>query len=185
MAFKNKGKICLLSILMVSAFSPVLVVSYLDHGNSLFASSLASLQSSLHSFVKVSEPSKTQITYGFILFKNILWLSKQMNLMNSLPASPALYPIFPLLMPPHCQMPHICSVSWTHLFYVITLFLACIIPLSGILKNRCYLLVLIILSFLFTVLIKLSLCLIIYSCTCLVPLLDYELFWGRNYGLDG
>lgn len=53
----------------VSTFSPVLIVLYLDHGNSLLAgflaSSLASLQTNFQTFVKVSELSKIQIANGF------------------------------------------------------------------------------------------------------------------------
>lgn len=64
----------------------------------LLASSLASLQSNLQNSVKGSELYKINIAYSFILLKNILWLSKQMNLMNFLPASPASYPVFLSLM---------------------------------------------------------------------------------------
>ena len=79
-----------------------LIILYLDRGSSLpaghLASRLASLQNNLHTFVKGSELSKIQIAYGFTQLKDIFWLSRQMNLMNSLPTSPASSLIFPSLM---------------------------------------------------------------------------------------
>jgi len=87
------------SILTMSAFTPVLIILYMDHGNSFLASSLASLQTILHTFVKVSERSKISVAYGFALLKHILWLSKQLTWMNSSPTPPASSHLLPPLMP--------------------------------------------------------------------------------------
>lgn len=59
--------------------------------------------------------------YSFTLLKNILWLSKQMNLMNSLPASLASYPVFSSLVT-HIARPHIYIQFLEHiiLFYYLS-----------------------------------------------------------------
>lgn len=123
---KNHGKICHLCILTITALSPVFVILYLDHGNSLpaglLASSLAFLQNSLHTLVKGNELSKTQIAYGFTLLKNTLWLSRQMNLITSLSTFPALSPILSSLMLMLADVTYTFSLLNTS-FYFICLFL--------------------------------------------------------------
>lgn len=108
---------CLLSVLSSSFVSG----SWQHLLAGLLASSLASLQSNLHTSVKGSELYKVHIAYSFTLLKNILWLSKQMNLMNSLPASPASFPVFHSLMT-HITKPHIYIHFLEHiiLFYFLS-----------------------------------------------------------------
>lgn len=141
---RNKSKTHALSLLTMSAFSPVLIILYVDHGNSFLASRLASLQTASILLSK----------WVSVLKYQLLMALPSLNTFSGSLSSWLWWILCLILQLPHTSCPHWCpwgqtppihSVSWT--YYFTPLFFPHVIPMSGILKNWCCLLVLIILSF--------------------------------------